>query len=347
LSWQLPESSPTNDFSCVTLWDLIEGITMRFAIYGTGGAGGYFGAHLARAGLPVTFIARGEHLEVMRSTGLVLKTPAYEIRVLPAEATDDPEMIGPVDVVLLGVKAWQVRDAGNTMRPMIGPETVVIPLQNGVEATAELSEILGSKHVLTGTCGTISWVSAPGEIQSLGTANFIRFGEQDDTQSNRTAQICALMREAGLQAEVPDSIRAALWTKFLVVTAIGGLGAITRAPVGVVRSMPETRHLLEACMHEVHRVASAHGIALAKFVVSDMLNYLDGLDPTSTTSLQRDIIAGKPSELDYWTGAVVRLAAARHVPAPVNKLIYDLLLPQHRPTQARLQDAERARTMNS
>src|SRR5215210_2768817 len=138
---------------------------MRIAIYGTGGAGGYFGAHLARAGEDVTFIARGEHLRAIRQTGLRIEKDAGEILIHPAQATDDPAQVGPVDVVIVGVKTWQLNEAAHAMRPMIGPETFVVPLQNGVEAMSQLAEVLGAEYVLNGLCGTISRVQSPGRIR--------------------------------------------------------------------------------------------------------------------------------------------------------------------------------------
>lgn len=309
---------------------------MRIAVFGTGGAGGYFGARLAKAGIPVMFIARGEHLRAIQSNGLIVETPTEELRVHPAEATDDPSTVGPVDVVLLGVKAWQVPEAASAMRALVGPDTVVIPLQNGVDATRELASVLEADPVLAGLCGTISWVSAPGRIRSIGTSNFIRFGEQDNSRSRRVETILQTMVGAGINAEVPRDIHQALWTKFLVVTAVGGVGALSRAPIGVTRSLPETRKLLEACMREVRAVAIAHGINLPEAVIPGMMEYLDSLAPSSTTSLQRDIADGKRSELDYWNGAVVRLAADKNVAVPTHSIIYDLLLPLHRQAMGEL-----------
>ena len=167
---------------------------MRIAIFGTGGAGGYFGAHLAHAGEEVVFIARGEHLKAIREQGLRVETTAGEI-IARSEATDDPAQVGAVDVVLVGVKTWQVTDAARAMRPMITPQTFVVPLQNGVEAAAELAAVLGAKHVLGGLCGTISRVISPGHILSIGETNFIKFGELDNRPSER-ADVCNRLSSA-------------------------------------------------------------------------------------------------------------------------------------------------------
>ena len=301
---------------------------MRIAIYGTGGAGGYFGAQLARTGEDVTFIARGEHLKAIQAHGLYVETPAGEIVIRPAKATGDPSQIGPVDMVLLGVKAWQVEEAARRMRPMIGPNTFVVPLQNGVEAASQLAAVLGAGHVLGGLCGTFSWVAAPGKIRSISTATFIKFGELDNLRSERAERFRQAFGETGVKAEIPADIHKALREKFLLVTAFGGVGAVSRAPIGIMRTVPETRSLLQQCMEEVAAVAHARGIRLDDNVVTDSMSYVDTLPANSTTSLQRDIAEGKPSELDYWNGAVVRQGRAVEVSTPVHQFIYHSLLPQ-------------------
>ena len=262
---------------------------MRIAIFGTGGAGADFGAQLAHAGEDVVFIARGPHLQAIRTTGLRLDTSAGEIVIQPARVTDDPAQVGEVDVVLLGVKAWQVTEAAEAMRPMIGPETMVVPLQNGVEAQSQLAAQLGAWNALAGLCGTFSWVTAPGRIRSIGASHFINFGELDNRPSKRTELLRRVFERASVQVEIPADIHKALWDKFLLVVSFGGMGALTRAPIGVIRTMPETRRLLECCMQEVDAVAEARRVALAASVVADTLAFLDSLAENATTSLQRDI----------------------------------------------------------
>ncbi len=301
---------------------------MRVAIYGTGGAGGYFGAQLARAGEDVSFIARGQHLKAIQAHGLCVETPAGDIVIQPAQATDDPSQIGQVDVVLLGVKAWQVEEAARNMRPMVGPATVVVPLQNGIEAASQLAAILGAEHVLGGLCGTFSWVAAPGKIRSISAATFIKFGELDNRQSDRAERLRQAFDKASVKAEIPSDIHKALWEKFLLVTAFGGVGAVSRAPIGIIRTVPETRALLQQCMEEVSAVARASRVQLSDSVVSDRMSYVDTLPANSTTSLQRDIAEGKPSELGYWNGSVVRQGRAVTVSTPANQFIYQSLLRQ-------------------
>lgn len=299
---------------------------MRVAIFGTGGAGGYFGAHLAQAGEEVVFVARGKHLKAIREQGLRVETTAGEI-VVRSEATDDPAQVGAVDVVLVGVKTWQVTDAAHAMRPMMKPQTFVVPLQNGVEAAAELAAVLGAQHVLGGLCGTISRVISPGHILSIGETNFIKFGELDNRPSERTRQLQQAFERAGVKVEVPPDIQAATWEKFIFVAPYGGIGAVTRATAGVIRSLPETRRMLERGMREILEVARARKVSLPEGIVERSMGLMDALAESATTSLQRDISAGKPSELEAWNGAVVRLGREADVPTPLHEFIYHSLLP--------------------
>jgi 2-dehydropantoate 2-reductase len=184
---------------------------MRIAIYGAGGAGGYFGAQLARSGEDVTFLARGKHLRAIQADGLSVETPAGDIFIQPAKATDDPQQVAAVDVVLLGVKAWQVEEAARNMRPMIGPETFVVLLQNGVEAASQLAAIIGVEHVLGGLCGTFSWLAGPGKIRSISTATFIKFGELDNQRSERVERLRQAFGKTSVKAEIPADIHEAIW----------------------------------------------------------------------------------------------------------------------------------------
>ena len=303
---------------------------MRIGIYGTGGAGGHFGARLAKAGEHVVFIARGEHLAAIRQNGLVVETDSGEIRIHPARATDDPAEAGPVDVVLLGVKTWQVEEAARRMGPMLGPDTFVVPLQNGVDAADQLIRVLGPERVVGGLCATFSWIAAPGRIRSLGQVHSLRFGELDRKPSDRTERLRAVFERAGIRATIPPDIHVWLWQKLLMVVSFGGVGAVARVPVGVTRSIPETRRLILSGMEETAAVGRARGIAMAEDAVDQGIAFVDGLDPTGTTSLQRDIVEGRPSELEAWNGAVVRLGKEAGVPTPTHEFLYASLLPLER-----------------
>lgn len=310
---------------------------MRIAIFGTGAVGGYFGAQLARAGEEVSFVARGEHLQAIRTQGLRIETPKGELVIQPARATDDPAQIGTVDAVFVGVKAWQVPETAQAMRPMIAPNTVVVPLQNGVEAPAQLAAALGAEHVLGGTCGTLSQVTGPGRIRSIGEMHFVKFGELDNRPSERTERLRQAFERAGVKAEVPADIHQAIWGKFVLVVSFGGVGAVTRAPLGVIRTVPETRRMLERCLHEAVAVARARGVSLSDAAVASTLALFDAMPAGATTSLQRDIVEGRPSELEAWNGAAVRLGREAGVATPLHEFIYHSLLPSEQRARGQIQ----------
>lgn len=306
---------------------------MRIAVYGTGGVGGYFGGRLAESGEEVTFIARGEHLAAMRREGLHVASVEGDF-VIPADsirATDDPAETGPVDVVILGVKTWQVAEAAAAIRPMIGPDTIVLPLENGVEAADVLTSTLGAQHVLGGLCAIVSMVDGPGRIRHAGVAPVIRFGELDNSSTERVESLRACFaRCKGLTVDVPDDIEAALWKKFVFISAWSSVGSVTRAPIGVIRETPQSRELLHAVLEEAVSVGRARGVNLPDNVVESTVAFYDSVDPSNTASMQRDVAAGKPSELESQTGAIVRLGAEAGVSTPVSKIIYGALLPGER-----------------
>jgi len=297
---------------------------MRIAVLGTGGVGGYFGGRLAQAGEDVVFVARGAHLDAIRRDGLVVESIEGDFAVRPAQVTGDVATAGRVDVVLLGVKAWQVKDAARGLRPLLEAGGFVVPLQNGVEAADELAEALGAKRVVGGLCKIFSYVAGPGRIKHAGVTPRIEFGERDGTRSDRVE------RAAGVSVGTPGDIGAALWEKFLFIAPLSGVGAVTRMPVGVLRAVPESREMLESAMKEVFDLARARGIGLRKDAVARTMSYVDGLPADGTASMQRDVLDGRPSELEYQTGAVVRLGRDARVPVPLNEFIYRALLPGER-----------------
>lgn len=304
---------------------------MRVAVFGTGAVGGYFGARLAQAGHDVVFVARGEHLSEIRESGLKVDSLAGDFVVQPAEATDTVSDVGVVDFVLVGVKAWQVKEAASQMQSMIGPDTAVIPLQNGVDAVADLSATLGEAHVVGGLCRIIALLVKPGHLRHAGADPAIVFGELDGRVSDRLQRLKGMFDQAqGVSAEIVADIDVELWKKFMLIVGWSGLGAVTRAPVGIFRSHPETRKLLCQVLEEVRDVAVARNIAMPSDCVDASLNFFDSLPEDGTASMQRDIIAGVRSELDQQNGAVVRLGQAVGVATPANEFILQSLLPMER-----------------
>ncbi len=304
---------------------------MRIGVFGSGGVGGYFGGRLAEAGEDIRFVARGAHLAAMRERGLRVTSPAGDFVVRPVQASDDPAALGEVDVVLLAVKAWQVAEAAEALRPMLGAATFVVPLQNGIEAPDTLAAALGRERVLGGLCRIIAYVEGPGHIRHAGVPPSVTFGELDAPGSARTEALrAAFARARGVRAEVAPDVRAAMWEKFLFIAAASGVGALTRAPVGIIRSQPETRALLAQALAEIHAVSLARGVALPADAVKTTLTFVDSLPADGTMSMQRDVIEGRPSELEAQIGAVVRLGEASGVPVPLHRTIYAALLPLER-----------------
>jgi 2-dehydropantoate 2-reductase len=301
---------------------------MRIAVVGAGGVGGYFGARLQAAGHEVSFVARGAQLATLRASGLRVSGMSGEIVLPRVVATDDPRAIGPVDAVLVAVKAWQLADAAPALAPLIGPATVVVPLLNGVEAHAVLAGPLGAGPVAAGLCGIVSYLVAPGRVRHEGVDPFVRFGELDDRPSARLERLRDAFTGAGVRAEIPPAIQVALWTKLLFIAPVSAVGALTRATIGEWRALPEVRALAERGMHEVVAVAAGRGVGLPADAVARTLGFLDAMAPGATSSLQRDFEAGRRTELDAQVGAVVRLGAAAGVATPVHRLLYDLLLPR-------------------
>ena len=300
---------------------------MRIAIYGTGGVGGFVGAKLALVGEDVTFVARGPHLDAIRSNGLRLDAAANQYLIKPAKATNDTAAVGTVDAVILGVKTWQVSEAAEAIRPMIGPQTFVLTLQNGIDAPTQVATALGWEHVVAGRCAIVSYIVAPGHIRSLLDGINVEFGEWDNRPSKRTAQLQDLFLRAGFASVLASNIQMALWDKLMLVVSWGSVGAATRAPVGGIRAVPEAKMLWQAAIHEIAAVAIAHQVPLPDERIAAALAFIDNGPAAATTSLQRDLAAGRPSELEAWTGAVVRLGREVNVPVPVHDMIYASLLP--------------------
>ena len=300
---------------------------MRFAIFGVGAVGGYFGARLVQAGEDVVFIARGDTLQVLRSEGLRLDSVSGDLMLSSVNAIDDTSQGGVVDVVLVGVKTWQVPEVAGAIQPLLGEDTIVLPLQNGVEATAELAEVLGRDHVCCGLAKIFSFLAGPGHIRHTGIDPYIAFGESDNRRSGRVKKLQQVFQNAGINAEIPSDIMVALWEKFLFVVSWGGIGAISRAPIGAIRSLPRTCRLLEQAMLEIFNVARARDVNLREDIVARSMEFIDTLPPVGTTSMQRDIAEGRPSEIDAWNGAVVRFGDEAGVDVTLHKFIYDSLRP--------------------
>ena len=309
---------------------------LRIGVYGVGSVGGYFGGRLAQAREEVIFIARGAHLEAIQQNGLRVESVKGDFHISPAQAEADPAAVGHVDIVLVGVKAWQVPEAALAIRPLVGAGTVVIPLQNGVEAMDQLAAVLGAEHVAGGLCRISSLIAAPGLIRHVGVEPHIAFGWPDGHPDPRLEQLRDAYARVGVSAEIPSDIQIEVWAKFVFIASISGVGAVTRSPAGVMRSLPETRRLLEAAIQEVATVGRAHAVKLPESVEQRTLQTIDSIPPATLASMQRDIMDGHPSELENQNGAVVRLGQACGVPTPTHAYLYASLLPQEKHARGEL-----------
>jgi 2-dehydropantoate 2-reductase len=295
-----------------------------FAIMGSGGVGGYFGARLARFGFATTLIARGAHLQAMRRSGLRIETPE-EVFSVEVRATDDPREIGPVDFVLFAVKLWDMETAGAACRPLIGPSTAVVSLQNGVNSEQALASILGARHVMGGVAEISVRIVEPGLIKRISDRALIQFGELDRHRSDRSKRLAKALLQAGIETDHTADINVAIWNKFVFLTGLSAMTALTRHPIGKVRAEPETRDLLKQIMCEALRVAQASGVPIPDAVVAERLQFIDGLPAHVRASMAVDLAAGRRLELPWLSGTVVRNGAELRVPTPANAFVCQAL----------------------
>jgi len=300
---------------------------MRIVAFGAGGVGGYFGAKLALSGVDVTFVARGAHLGAIRTYGLAIRSPDGDMLVNPAVATDDVATIDPPDYLLFAVKLFDTEAVAETCRPIVGPNTTVVSLQNGVEAVDILNGVFGRERVMGGTVGVATVISEPGVITQTGTFNFITVGEQDGTRSARGEALVAACNAAGTTATLSDDVDVDIWMKFVMLSALSNMTCVTRLPIGRLRETPGTRAMLQGCAAEAVAVGRARGVALPDDAVEQCVTRLDGLPDPMVASMLHDLNAGKKMELERLGGATVRLGAAAGVPTPTQAFCYDALKP--------------------
>ncbi len=307
---------------------------MKIAVIGTGGVGGYFGGRLAAAGNDVVFVARGAHGRAIRERGLTVKSVLGDFRIDPVKAVEDVAAIGSADLILLGVKAWQVKGVAAELRGVVGDRATVLPLQNGVMAAPEVGEAIGLERVVGGLCRILSRIESPGVILHSGLEPFIAFGELDGRTTERCLAIRDVLSEAGIAVLMADDIRAALWKKFMAI-CVCGLLALARSPYGAARELKEMRTLMIGLMTEIYAVASRLGILEEPAVVDEAMALIDSFPPGSYSSLTRDVMEGRPSEIEYQNGTVVRLAGELGIDVPINRFIYSCILPMERAARAR------------
>lgn len=302
---------------------------MNISIIGTGGVGGYFGAKLAQAGHQVSFLARGAHLQTIQVEGLRVESILGDFQVSNVSASDQIKDLGPADLILICVKAWQVTGVAVELNEIMHENTIVLPLQNGVMATSELSEILPASSIMGGLCRIISKIAAPGLIRHIGVTPTIVFGELDRTLSERAIRLQATFDQAAIKSRCAEDIEADLWKKFIAI-CVSGLLAITHTTYGELREEPETRAMMIELINEVYAVSQKAGVNISADFPEKTISFIDSFPYESTSSLTRDVWEGKPSEIEYQNGTVVQLGKKLGVPVPLNRFIYHTILPMER-----------------
>lgn len=307
---------------------------MRIAVIGAGGIGGYFGGRWAHAGLDVTFVARGEQLAALRAGGLTIRSALGDV-ALPVQTAARAGDVGKADLVLVATKAWQLSGALEEIAPLVSDHTLVLGLQNGVEAAATIGAVLGERQVIEGTCRIISYIEAPGVIRHAGAAPLIVFGEAGGGTSARTERVREVMAHGqGMEVVLTSDVRQEVWRKFHWFAPVAGVGSVTRSSAGAFRSAPETRAMLVAAMNEVLALAHANGVALPADETERAMKFVDSLPADATSTMMRDFRDGKRTELETLSGAVGRLGRRAGVATPVNDFIYAALLPQEQAASA-------------
>ena len=286
---------------------------LRIAIVGAGGVGGYFGARLAAAGADVHFIARGAHLDAMRTRGLTIRSFKGDLHLPRVQATDNPAAIGSVDIVFFTVKLYDAEAAARRLLPLVGSDTAVIPLQNGVDAADIVARAVGREHAAGGTVYVAAVIDEPGVIRHSALDHLI-FGELDGTRTPRLERLLQACRPAGFQATLSDNVQVDIWTKFVRLSVFSGMTAVTRCPIGPIVADPELFDMAKAAAREAMAVARATGVSVPDAVIDDVDRAYRALPGHMKSSMLEDLERGRPLELPWLSGAVVRLGRGRASP---------------------------------
>ena len=308
---------------------------MNIVVFGAGAVGGYFGGMLSEAGFNVTFIARGKTLEAIKNNGLQIKS-IYGDFVVQPKVTDDFSKLKDVDLIILAVKSWQIEDIAKQLKPIITKNTMVLPLQNGADNADRLHEILNPENVLAGLCKIVSKIEMPGIIDHFAYEPEIVFGEYDNNKTERILTLKSVFDKAGFKNTLSEDIQLDIWKKFLYIVTVSGMGALTRSVLGVIREDENLRSLLYQTAHEIVTIANTKGIGLTHDDIDVVLKVVDSQDFNTTASMQRDLMEGRPSELENFNGYIVKAGKQLHISTPINTFIYYCLLPQEKKARKRL-----------
>ena len=313
---------------------------MNIVIYGTGGVGGYFGARLAQARNEITFIARGKHLETIQKNGLQLKSIKGDYLVFPANASESISEVVDIDLILICVKTWQLEAAAKEINQVLTKNTMVISLLNGVNNEEVLGGIIDKKHILGGLCKVVSKIEDFGVINHISFEPTIVFGELDNVKTERALLLEKLFLNAGITTKLAENIQTEIWSKFLFISTISAIGALTRATIGEIIASPQLRKMMRQTADEIVAVAKAKDVYLSETIVKQQFKMIESQPYNTTSSLQRDMMEGKPSELEAQTGTVVKMGLELGIPTPINSFMYDCLFPQEKEAQVRSQNTK-------
>ena len=300
---------------------------MKILIIGSGGVGGLFGGRLASSGCDVTFVARGAHLAAMRDNGLLIESEAYgNTLIKPVNVTDNPASAGAPDLIIFAVKLWDTEAVAKSLKPIVGPNTAVLSLQNGVVKDDILRSVFGETAVMGGVAYVGTHIARPGVINQVGTLQRLVFGEYDGKKSPRAEALLAALLKAGIQAELSNDIRRTLWEKYTFLVGLSGATASMRTTIGPVRENPQTRAFLHDLMKEAVAVGRALGVALPEDYADDRLKFADSVPGTMDSSLHHDLKNGNRLEVEWLAGGVVQLGRKVGVATPCNRAVWDLLV---------------------
>lgn len=297
---------------------------MKIGIIGTGGVGGYFGARLASSGNEVKFIARGKHLQAIKENGLIVKSIKGDFHINSVMVSDNISDLSDSELIILGIKAWQVKETAAVLAKTLNKDAIILPLQNGVLAVDELIGYFDTNQILGGLCMIFSSIESHGVINHQGLEPSITFGELDKSVKERTTHLKEVFEKAGIKCTLSCDIEAAIWKKFILI-CLSGLGAIANSGYGLLRETPETRQLIIDVLTEVSLVAKAKNVKLDDNIVEESLSIVDNYPADSMSSLTRDVLNGNPSEIEYQNGTIVRFGKELGVKTPVNQFIYGLV----------------------
>ncbi|WP_299243500.1 2-dehydropantoate 2-reductase [uncultured Aquimarina sp.] len=300
---------------------------MHTVIIGIGGVGGYFGGKIANSGQKTSMIARGKHLGAILKNGLKVKSIDGDFETRPFLVADDIKKVDKADLILICTKSWQVESAAELIKPILKEDTIVIPLQNGADNAEKVMSVIDKKHVVGGLCKIYSKIESPGVISHFGHTPEIIFGELDKSKSNRLQKVKQVFDKAGFKNKVSEDIQVDIWSKFMFIATVSGLGALTRATIGEMYKHSELNKILRATATEIYQIAIAKGIEMPSAIVDGIMTFISKQPFDATASTQRDIMDGRPSELDNFNGFIVKEGKNLSIETPTNIFIYSCLQP--------------------